>query len=287
MLHMFLYELSAWLKKYIQEREAIIMRIIIILLILVISGCATLNHDHHHRRQNNSLSRAIETGNTGGSRRVHNDIDDVGSAIVEVIFNNENHPPRPPAPVTVNEQYWRPDLSGTFSFDVTRSVEADKQVEDISRYSFILGRREEYFSFLAHVAVTDYDFKKEWRYYNELENPWSIEAGVGLQFYFAGRKSFIQPFIKTGYAYGKMYWEYRYRIYNSNTGDDITGDSTGYSRLSGAIGVDFKISDYLDLSVDIQKDYTIYSEITGRGFEDDIMSNFGSTLFGTRLTWHF
>lgn len=262
------------------------MRIVVILLIFVISGCATLDHDHHHHGNRNSLSKAIETGTTGHSRRVHHDIDE-GIALLEIVFDNEDPPSGNHQYKMVNEPCCRSDLSNIFSLDVSRSIDERNRIGDISRYSLIGGRREEYFSFLGHIAITDYDFRKDWRYYNDLENPWAIEAGLGLQFYFAGRKNFIQPFVKAGYSYGRMFWRYGNSIYDRHTGHEITRDSIEYSRPSAAFGIEFKISDTLDLSVDIQKDYTIYSGTTEKGFEEDILGNFGSTMFGTRLIWHF
>ena len=260
------------------------MRIVVILLIFVISGCATLDHDHHHHR--NSLSKAIETGTTGHSRRVHHGIDE-GVALLEIILDNEIPPPGNHQYKMVNEPCCGSDLSNIFSLDVSRSINERKRIGDISRFSLIGGRREEYFSLIGHIAITDYDFKKDWLYYNDLENPWAIEAGLGLQFYFAGRKNFIQPFIKAEYSYGRMFWEYGNSIYDRHTGHEITRDSIEYSRPSAAFGIDFKINDALDLSVDIQKDYTIYSRTTGRGFDDDVMNDFGSTMFGASVKWRF
>lgn len=261
------------------------MRIVIIFLIFVISGCATLDHDHHRRK--NSLSKAIETGNTGGSRRDHDEIDEAKWAFVGSVLNNENPPSKDYVSKMAHEPGGGDDLPNNFSFEVTRSIDVNNQVDDISRYSLIAGMREEYFGFLAHISITDYDFKRDWRYYNDLENPWAVEAGLGLQYYFNTRKNFIQPYMQAGFAYGKMFWGYTHSIYDSQTWDEITWDSTEYSRFSGAFGIDFKINDSLDLSVDIQKDYTIYNRKTDKGFDDDVMSNFGSTMFGARIKWRF
>jgi hypothetical protein len=272
-------------KNSIRERQSTLMRIFVILLIFIISGCTTLDHDHHKKK--NSLSKAIETGNTGGNKRGHTHDNGDKWVLLEILSNIGKHPPDNNELKIANASNGGNDKSGIFSFEVSRSINVGKQMDDISRFSLIGGRRGEYFSFSANIAITDYEFKKDWRYFDELENPWAIEAGVALQCYFTKRQNFIQPYIKTGYAYGEMYWGYTNSIHDSETGADITGDSSRYSRLIGAFGIDFKINDSFDLSVDIQKDYTIYSDTTGKGFDDDIMSDFGSTMYGARLIWHF
>lgn len=261
------------------------MRIVAFFLIFVISGCATLNQDHP--RKKHSLSEAIETGNTGGSTRVHSDDDENIWALFAAISEDENDPSDNHELKRAYEQEGENNKSLIFLFDVSRSLNVSKQIDDISRYSLIVGDREEHFSFLFHIAITDYDFKEDWPYYNELKNPWALEAGLASQYCFTKKKNFIQPYIKAGFAYGEMDWEYANSIYDLETGEGITKDSSGYLRLFGAFGIAFRLNDSFDLSVDLQKDYTIYSETTGQGFEDDILSDFGATMFGANLIWHF
>lgn len=261
------------------------MRITAFFLIFIISGCATLNHDHP--RKNHRLSEAIETGNTGGSTKLHDDDDKGIWWILGTIFNDEDDSSDNNELKMATQPKEEGDLSPIFLFDVSRSLNVNKQVEDISRYSLIVGGRKEHFSFLFHVAITDYDFKEDWLYYNELKNPWALEAGLASQYCFTKRKNFIQPYITAGFAYGKMNWKFTNSIYDLVTGEDIAKDSIEYLRLFGAVGIAFKLNSSFDLSVDLQKDYTTYSETTGQGFEDDILRDFGAVMYGAKMVWHF
>lgn len=262
------------------------MRIVAIILIFMISGCATFHQNPNKNRKKHSLSEAIETGNTGGSTRTHADGDGI-SAFLGAIFEGESGSSDNSELKIENEPEDENNGSTIFLFDMSRSLNVGKQFDDISRCSLIVGNREEYFSFSVHIAIADYDFKKDWLYYNELKNPWAFEVGLSSQYCFTQRKNFIQPYINAGFAYGEMHWEYTDSIYDIETDENITDDSSGYLRFFGAFGVAFKLNNSFDLSVSLQKDYTIYSETTGQGFEDDILSDFGSTMYGANIVWHF
>jgi opacity protein-like surface antigen len=261
------------------------MRIIAILLIFVTVGCATVDQDHPRRRH--SMSEAIETGSTGGTYREHDRDDNGVLAILGILASKKEAPPENQKLETSNESTTRDDSSHFFSLGVNRSTNVGDFLDDLSRYSLIVGKRKEYVGYLFHLAMVNYDFKEEWQHSDELDDPWAIEIGFSAQRFFTDRESFLQPFVMAGIALGEMSWSFTDSIHDPTTGEKITNDSCTYLRPSVAVGMEFKISDAYSISVDFQGDYTSYAGLSTEGFDNDVLDDYWSTMWGIRLIWRF
>jgi len=304
--------------------------IYLIFIIALLGGCST--HNYPTPKKNNSLSKAIETGHTGGNKRNHEysyrdepphielgiigdeiplakskkrasynsnqehpNVDEPqyvelninGEEIIEIDINGEKNPPDKIENKVSYGSKSSGDGSGYFTIEVSQSHSAGKHIDEFSRYSLSAEKRDERMGFLINIAITNYEFEEDWSYFDDLDHPWSIELGLGIKYYFTKESNFIQPFFTTGFSYGNMFWNYENTIYDSATGEEITSDSTEYLRLIGALGVEFKLSDFFLIAVDLQQDYTIHSEVTRQGFDDDILSDFGSTIYGGKLVFKF
>jgi len=106
-----------------------------------------------------------------------------------------------------------------------------------------------------------------------IENAWMMELGIAGRLYLNPAHAFISPYFSANLAGQVLYWHYRNPVFVD--GDEINSDSLpGVGGYAG-FGVALNRNSHLSFFGEAGFGGTVFTDLTGQGFGNDVFHNFG------------
>jgi hypothetical protein len=168
---------------------------------------------------------------------------------------------------------WLQDHGVGFPVDAAYLVPFNGEFRSIQKYTLTVcaeGDRANIGIFLAGDAM---ELKPGTLADSAIKNPWMLEAGVSGRVYFNPAHAFISPYVTANVALQCMFWHYRSPVYVD--GNEINADSLpGVGGYAG-FGVAFNRSKQWGFFGEAGVGGTVFTDLTGQGFGNDVFDNFG------------
>jgi len=169
-------------------------------------------------------------------------------------------------------------------FSVRKQVSGFDYLENTKIYNFAIEGRKDKWAFVGGLSVANMDFRDDWEFQTQLDNPWSLDFGVEGRFYLSEEQHFLQPYVGLSLSYGSLFWSYRSSLLDPETGEVINKDHVDYIKLGAMAGIFVRLAKELRIGVEIRPVLLLPGTTTHHGFINDIIDDSKGTYAGVSVS---